>query len=65
MVFAPGTRQRGGEFAVTERATQRGDSADDPEHQQREPRLDIIQLEAKASEDAGANDVGNHDRERS
>jgi len=42
MVFAPGTRQRGGEFAVTERAAERDNSTDDPEHQQREPRLNII-----------------------
>ena len=42
MVFPPGTRQCGGEFAVTERAAERHNSADDPKHQQREPRLNII-----------------------
>jgi len=30
MVFAPGTRQCGGEFTVTERAAKRGNSTDDP-----------------------------------
>src|SRR4030095_9224616 len=55
MVFAPGPRQCGGEFTVTECAAERDNSTDDPEHQQREPRLNIIQLKAKAREDASAN----------
>src|SRR5215470_10646426 len=60
MVLASGTRQRGGEFAVTESATKRRNSSDDPEHQQRESRLNIIQLKAKARENAGSDNVGDH-----
>src|SRR3984893_157657 len=59
MVLASGAGQRGAEFAVAERATKRDDSADDPQHQQRKPRLNACQLKPKAREDAGANDVGN------
>jgi hypothetical protein len=42
MVLASGTRHGSGEFAVAQRATERGNSADDPEHQQRESRLNIF-----------------------
>ena len=42
IVFASGTRQCSGEFTVTERATECGNSTDDPEHQQRESRPNII-----------------------
>ena len=61
MVFAAGARQCGAEFAITQRPAQRRDSANDPKHEQRESRLNICQLKAKAGEDAGANNVGNND----
>src|SRR6266853_562158 len=61
MVFTPGARQRGAELAITKSAAKRGDSANDPKHEQREPRLNIRQLKSKTGEDACANDVGNND----
>src|SRR4029077_6180585 len=42
MILAAGTRHCSGEFTVTERTAERCDSTDDPEHQQRESRLNII-----------------------
>src|ERR1051326_359999 len=62
MILASGTRQRGTEFAIAKRTTKRGDSADHPKHQQREPCLNIGQLKAKTGENAGPYNVGNHDR---
>ena len=64
MVFASGTRQRGSEFSVTKRAAKRSDSTYDPEHQQREARLNVCQLKTETREDTGADDVRNHDRAR-
>src|SRR5206468_9839033 len=61
MVFTPGTRQRGAELAITECTAKCGDSADDPKHEQGEPRLNIRQLKAKTGKDAGANNVGDND----
>src|SRR5437016_9732157 len=61
MVFTPGARQSGAELAVTERAAECGDSANDPKHEQGEPRLNIRELKAKTGKDAGANNVGNND----
>ncbi len=62
MIFASRTRQCGAEFAIAKRAAERRDSADDPKHEQRESRLNILQLKAETREDAGADNVGNHDR---
>src|SRR4029453_10544947 len=64
MVFTSGARQRGAELAITKRAAKRGDSADDPKHEQRKSRLNIHQLKAKAGKDAGANNVGDNDGRR-
>ena len=64
MIFASGARQRGAQFAVAKRAAKRRDPADDPEHQQRESGLNVRQLKTEAREDAGADDVGNHDGAR-
>src|SRR6266480_584305 len=61
MIFTAGARQRGAEFAITKRAAQRHDSANDPKHEQRESRLNICQLKAEAGEDARADNVGNND----
>src|SRR5437762_4943252 len=61
MVFTSGTRERGAELAITECAAKRGDSANDPKHEQRESRLNIGQLKSKTGEDACANDVGDND----
>src|SRR5437870_1168836 len=61
MIFASGTRQRGAEFAITNRATKRRDSTDNPQHKQREPGLNVRQLKTKAGEDASANNVGDYD----
>ena len=64
MVFTPGARQSGAELAITERAAKCGDSANDPKHEQGEPRLNIRELKAKTGKDAGANNVGNNDGRR-
>src|SRR5882724_6649315 len=61
MVFPSGARQRGAEFAITKRAAQRHDSANDPKHEQRESRVNVCQLKAEAGEDARADNVGNND----
>ena len=61
MVFPSGPRQRGTEFAVTKRATERHDSANDPKQEQREYRLNVCQLKAKAGKDSRADDVGDND----
>ena len=64
MIFPSGTRQRGAEFAITNRATKRRDSTDNPQHKQREPGLNVRQLKTKARENSGADDVGNHNGRR-
>src|SRR6266536_3650297 len=64
MVFTPGARQSGAELAITERAAKCGDPANDPKHEQGEPRLNIRQLKAKTGKNAGANNVGNNDGRR-
>src|SRR5947207_10437267 len=64
MIFAARTRECGTEFPITKRATKRGDSAHDPEHQQRESGANVRQLEAEAGKNAGADDVGNDDPAR-
>src|SRR5882724_2922450 len=61
MVFPSGARQRGAEFAITKRAAQRHDSANDPKHEQWESRLNVRQLKTEAGEDASADNVGNND----
>lgn len=61
MIFAAGPRQCRAQLAITKRAAKRGDSADDPKHQERKTRLDIGNLKSKASENAGADNVRNHD----
>src|SRR3982751_3563709 len=60
MVFAAGARQRGAELAITERTAKRRGSAYDPQHQQREPGLDVRELKTKAREDTRADDVRDH-----
>src|SRR5437660_7726915 len=61
MIFPSGPRQPGTEFAVTKRATERHDAANDPKQEQRESRLNVCQLKAKAGKDSRADDVGDND----
>ena len=61
MIFASGARQRGAQFAIAKRAAKRHDSADDPQHEQGEPGLNVRQLETETRENAGADDIGNND----
>src|SRR5438477_12326789 len=61
MIFATGTWKRGTELAVTKRAAKRSNSADDPEHDQRETGLNVGDLKPETGEDAGADDVCNDD----
>src|SRR5439155_5962663 len=58
MIFATGTRERGAQFTVTKRPAERGDSTDDPEHQQSKARLDVGNLKSETGEHAGADNVG-------
>src|SRR4051812_24738224 len=60
MIFAAGARERCAQLTVTKRATERGDSTDDPEHQQSETRMNVGNLESKAGEDASADNIRNH-----
>ena len=60
MIFAAGARKCGTQFAVTKRAAQRGDSADDPKHQQRETGLNVRDLKPEAGKNAGADNIRDH-----
>src|SRR5207237_5472446 len=64
MIFTSGTRQCSAQFAITERAAKRGDSANDPKHEQCKSRLNFHHLETDAREDSRANDVRNNDGAR-
>ena len=61
MIFAAGARKRGAQLTVTKRTAERSDSADNPKHQQSETRMDVGDLKSKTGEDAGADDICNHD----
>ena len=61
MVLAAGTWQRGAQFAVTKCAAERGNSTDDPEHEQGEARLNVNDLKSETGKNAGADDVCDHD----
>ncbi len=60
MIFAARARERGAELAVTERAAERGDSTDNPKHQQSKTRMDVGDLKSKTGEDASADNIRNH-----
>jgi hypothetical protein len=62
MIFATGARKRGAQFTIAKRATERDDSADDPQEKKRETGMNILQLKSQARKNAGANDVGDNDR---
>ena len=64
MIFAAGTRKRRAQLAVTKRATKRGDSTDDPEHEQGKAGLDVGNLKSKAGKYTGANNVRDYDPAR-
>jgi hypothetical protein len=64
MILAARTRERGAQFAVTKRTAKRRDSADDPEHKQRKPGLNVRQLKTETGKDARADDVGDNDGTR-
>ncbi len=60
MIFATGARERGAKLAVAERAAKRGDSANNPEHEQSKTGLNVGDLKSKTGEDAGADNICNH-----
>ena len=64
MIFAAGTRKCCAQLTVTKRAAERGDSPNDPEHEQSKTRVDVGNLKSEAGEHAGANNVCNHDPAR-
>src|SRR5882672_11055931 len=61
MIFATGARERGAQLTVAERAAERGDSTDNPKHQQSKTRVNIGDLKSKTGEDASADNICNHD----
>src|SRR4029077_19337394 len=61
MVFAAGTWDGGVQLTITKRAAEGGDAADNPEQQQRETGLNMLQLEPEAGEHAGPDNVGDDD----
>jgi len=62
IVFTARAGQHRGEFRITERAAYRDDPADDPQQQQREPRIYVGDLKSEAGKDADADHVGDNDR---
>ena len=65
IVFPARARKHQGELGIGDRPAHRHDSADGPQHQQREAGGDVLDLEPEAGEDADAHHVGNDDRCRS
>src|SRR5437016_14674103 len=60
MIFATGARERGAKLAVGERAAKRGNSANNPEHEQSKTGLNVGDLKSKTGEDAGADNICIH-----
>ena len=64
VIFAAGSRQRGPQFRVAQRAAECREPAHRPQRKQDEPRLDVLELKAEAGEHAGANHVRDHHGKR-
>ena len=62
VVLTAGSRQLRAEFCVSQRSAKSGDAADDPKQQNGAARLNIHQLKAKTRKHAGADHIGDNDR---
>ncbi len=64
MILAAGPRQRRRELGISERAAQRTDTAEQPEHHDGETRRQPADLKSQAGEDAGPNHVRDDEARR-
>lgn len=62
VIFAPGTRERRAQLAVTKGAAEGNDSADDPEQNEGEAGMDVGHLKPEARENTCADDIGHNER---